>query len=156
MYWGIAVIVCPVRRCDPQRAEHAIGHPAPLDAEQHSDVGGAQIMRQKQIQIGTYVVEHIGIEARGGSRRRSAACGQVQRPRTPLRNQRLRRKIRVQTNASGLLADVVKWFICIIALVAAFDALGLSFGLGGRDKAAGSCVPTLSCAQVTIERVVTA
>ena len=31
----------------------------------------------------------------------------------------------VNTDASGLLADIVKWFIRLIALVVAFDALGL-------------------------------
>ncbi|MDQ2889736.1 MAG: small-conductance mechanosensitive ion channel [Gemmatimonadota bacterium] len=35
-------------------------------------------------------------------------------------------KMGVQTDPSGLLADVVKWFVRLIALVAAFDALGLA------------------------------
>ena len=35
------------------------------------------------------------------------------------------RNMGVNTDASGLLAEIVKWFVRLIALVVAFDALGL-------------------------------
>ena len=35
------------------------------------------------------------------------------------------RKVGIRRDASGFLADLVKWFIRLIVLVSAFDALGL-------------------------------